>query len=292
MAAIKTYILAPNFTYRPNTSICLGDIIQDPSDPTRPLSSLPSAVPTESHLDYDARLATSTSSSLNGSVFAKFLDLAEARLGAGVSRDARDVYAMERLETVYFTKQPTEEEAAERVKDARVAAAINAGVFGKKPVYMISALKIARGLRVETGRGRGWNADVGVGVPLAAALGVPLEVGVEVGGGRERAVEASWTVGEDVVFAYQCHVLGYKGWRGGDVGVKVYRSKVAFLNEGGGGVVEEVVEVVAAGEQDVRAFDEEMVVTAVEAREGGEVCVCLVLDDEGLGGGLRGISLV
>ncbi|KAL1840959.1 hypothetical protein VTJ49DRAFT_7565 [Mycothermus thermophilus] len=42
MSKVKTFLLAPNFTYHPGM-FRLGDIIQDPTDPTLPLSRAPSA---------------------------------------------------------------------------------------------------------------------------------------------------------------------------------------------------------------------------------------------------------
>jgi hypothetical protein len=282
---IKTYLLAPNFTYRPNTSICLGDIIADPSDPTKPLSSAPasslSPPLTQTHLDFSAHLQQTTSSSLQGSIFAKFLEVAEARLGGGVSHDVLDSYTIDRLETVYFTKQPTDEEAAERVKEEKVRAAVSAGWGGKRDVYIITGLKIARGLKVVTGRWKGWNVDAGVGAPVLASGGV--EVGVEGGVARQKGVEVSYEVGDgqDVVFAYQLHVVKHRGLRGKRVEATLYAPQAAFLNdekdETGGG---EGLEVVVASEDEVRKYDQEMPVSIFTAKDGEDSCICLAFDEE------------
>lgn len=116
-----------------------------------------------------------------------------------------DAYSIDRLETVYFTKQPTDEQAAVRPKEPRVSAAVNSGVFGKRPVYMVTGFQIARGLRVETGRGKESNIEVGIGAPIAAAAGV--EVMVEVAGSRQEDVQMSYRTGNNVIFAYQLHVV-------------------------------------------------------------------------------------
>ena len=55
--------------------------------------------------------------------------------------------------------------------------------------------------------------------------------------------------GQDVVFAYQLHVVKHKGWRGKYVNISVYKPEAAFLNNNV--EVEEGVEVVAADENDV-----------------------------------------
>lgn len=192
-------------------------------------------------------------------------------------------YTIERLETVYFTKQPTDEEAAERVKkEEKVRAVVNSGVLGKRNVYMITGLKVARGLKVVTGRGEGWDVSGGFGAPVVAAAGV--EVGAEGGVERRREVEVEYEVGEgqDVVFAYQLHVIKHKGWRGRYVDVGVYKPEAAFLNEdeeGGGGDGHQV-EVVPADEGEVRGFDEEMSVSVFTVKEAEESCVCVSFDQE------------
>ena len=53
-------------------------------------------------------------------------------------------------------------------------------MFGKKDVYIITGLKVARGLKVQIERGKEWNADAGAGVPAVVAAG-----GLEVGEGQE-----------------------------------------------------------------------------------------------------------
>jgi hypothetical protein len=303
MAAIKTYLLAPNFTYHPNTSICMGDIILDPADPTKPLSSLPldtnnnsnnPLYKTESHLDHDATLTRSTAAHLHGSVFAKFLQTAHARLGGAAGSDALDEYTIDRLETVYFRKQPTDAEGARRVReDAAVRAAVNSGggVFGgKRAVYMVTGLKIARGFRVVSGRTRGVRAGGEVG-GRGMGMGVAgggVEVGVEVGGGREEDVQLALRAGQDIVFAYQLHAIAHKGWRRRVVDVDVYKPKAAFLSEegegsgrgGAGAGEEESVEMMLADEEGVLAFDDEMPMDTSSAVDGDGMCVCIAFTDD------------
>lgn len=90
MSSVKTYILAPNFSYHPKTSICMGSVVQYPDDPTKPLSSVPEsglAGQTESHFDYDNELSNQNSSSLHGSIWANFLEKASVKIGGGKSDD-------------------------------------------------------------------------------------------------------------------------------------------------------------------------------------------------------------
>ncbi|KAK0646807.1 hypothetical protein B0T16DRAFT_511291 [Cercophora newfieldiana] len=247
--------------------------------PQQPTPLLPPPPNTTTHLDLDTQLSTSTSTTLQGSIFAKFLEVAEARLGGGISRTLLDAYTIDRLETVYFTTHPTDEDAAQRVKEPKVSAVVNSGIFGKKDVYMITGLKVARGLKVETGRAKGWNANAGVGVPLAAAAG--LEVGLEVERAREKSVESAYSAAQDVVFAYQLHVVKHKGFRGKYVNVGVYKPEGAVLDDDEEGVAgRDMVQVAVAGEDEVWGFDEEMPVTVIPAKDGEDDCVCIVFDEE------------
>ncbi|KAK4444754.1 hypothetical protein QBC34DRAFT_474219 [Podospora aff. communis PSN243] len=283
MPPTKTYLLAPNFSYHPGT-IRLGDILRDPFDPTAHLSRLPPSTPssptnttttTTTHTDLDATFTTTTSHTLQTSLFAKFLGLAQARASGGIDRDQSQSYTTDRLETQYFTHTPTPTDVTERLNHPAVTAAMHAGVYRKSPVYMITGLKIARGLKVEISRGKGSNVGVGVGAPVAAS---GVEVGAEVDASRREDVQSAYRTEVDVIFAYQLHVISRGGWRGkGEVGVRRYVTDAAFLEEEEEGkVVEEGVEVEAAGEGAIRVADEEMEVGVEVVEEDGEECVCLV----------------
>ncbi|RSM14718.1 hypothetical protein CDV31_005300 [Fusarium ambrosium] len=259
MATVKTYILAPNFTYHVGTSICMGDIIQDPNDPTKPLSSPPdsSTSDTESHLDYDATLSKQKTRSLNGSIWAKFLETMDASIGGGVSDDVLDKYTMDRLETIYFKKQPTDEEATERIKDKKVKAAVNSGLL-------------------ESGKTSKREGNATFQVPVTSEVAIGTDVSLSSTGDTQQ----SYSSGQDIIFAYQLHVIAHRGWRRRDVDIRVHKPKAAFLNEGKEVVEEEPAETSHAREEDIRAFDEEMPVDVLTATDGDEPCVCIVFKEE------------
>ncbi len=273
---MKTFILAPNFTYHPDTSICMGDIIADPSDPTKPLSSLSRAdLEAVTHMDYDAELNKTTSTLFGGSIWATFLQTASVKLHGEVKNDATTKYTIDRLETIYYKKQPTDDQAAQWVLEPRVAAAINSGLVRKKPVYMVSALKIARGFRVASGVSASRSAGVGAAAPVTPEVGLGADVDVT----RSRSAEQSFRSTEDIVFAYQLHVIAHKGWRQDQAAIGVYKSKAAFLSEDKTEAEsgKKAVEASAANEQDVRhAFSEDMVEDVLEAVDGEELVQCIV----------------
>jgi len=276
-----TYILAPNFTYHPDTSICLGDIVEYPDDPTKPLSSVPEAglPPITKHFDYENEFSNQSSLSLRGSIWANFLDRASARIGGGTGDEVLTKYTIRRLETIYFTKQPTDEEAAERVKEKKVQAAVDAGLLKKKPVFMITGLKVARGFQLSRSVSSTTDVDAKLEAPITSEIGM----GVDAAHSRGKKAEETHRTGQDIIFAYQLHIITHK--RKGlalaqkDVDIAVYRAPGAFLSEDERGGEEDSVVVDVATESALRDFDKELDMEAVSAKDGEEVCVCVVFGE-------------
>lgn len=277
-----TYVLAPNFTYHPNTSICMGDIVEYPDDPIKPLSSVPESElkSITRHFDYDSELSNQNILSLRGSIWAKFLEKASAKIGGGTSDELLTKYTIRRLETIYFTKQPTDEEAAERVKDKKVKAAVNAGLLKKKPVFMITGLKVARGFRLSSSISSTTNADTKFEAPVTSDTGM----GVDADYSRQKKAEQKHRTEQDIIFAYQLHIITHKrkGWTLAqeDVDITVFKAPAAFLNTDEIGGEEDSVDVEEATESALRDFDEELKVEAISAKDGEEECLCFVLGED------------
>lgn len=281
MACVKTYILAPNFSYHPNTSICIGDIVQYPDDPTKPLSSIPESRlvgQTESHFDYDTELSNQNSLCLRGSIWANFLEKASVRIGGGKSDDLLTKYTVRRLETIYFKKQPTDEEAAERVKEKKVKAAVHSGLVTKSPVFMITGLKIARGFKLSSTVGSDSNAEGKIEVPILDDVGIGADAEYSHG---KKAKQKHHT-GQDIIFAYQLHIITHKGWlrwSQKEADISVYRAPAAFLNVD---KKEEPdwFEIAVANESALRNFDRELQMDAVNVTDGDEVCECIMFRED------------
>ena len=272
-----TYVLAPNLTYHPNTSICMGDIIEYPDDPTKPLSSVADSESKEitSHFDYDNELSGQTVLSLRGSIWANFLQKASSKIGGGTSDELLARYTIRRLETIYFTKQPTDEEAADRVEDRKVKAAVNAGLLAKKPVFMITGLKVARGFQLS----RSVISSADASAELKAHIMPHAEAGVDADYSRQMKAEQKYRTPQDIIFAYQLHIITHK--RRGfslaqtNVDISVYGAPAAFLSEGGKGGEEEVVGIEAATESAIREFDKELEMEVGNGKDCEQECICI-----------------
>ncbi len=165
-------------------------------------------------------------------MWAKFLQFASAELAGETSRDVKVKYSMRGMETRYF--EPTDEEVTVRVKSSdKVRAAENAGLWGRKPIYMITGLKVAKGFWLETSTKATVAGDLGASATVAP--GGEVAVGAQGGGERHDEESASFKAGKgvDVIFAYQVHVIAMKGWlkKSRRIETEVLRSKQAFLGE-------------------------------------------------------------
>ncbi|GJC88680.1 hypothetical protein ColLi_11518 [Colletotrichum liriopes] len=229
----KTYILAPNFTYKPNGPIQIGSIIADPFRPAKSLSQLTVPPVVETVVESNHEASRQTGRSLKLSLWAHVLNVAGAGIGASGTRDAADSISIERLETRYLAQDPADDdpELALRLREPRVQAAIMAGLYGRAPVYLVSGVKIARGLSVRSEMGRAAGGSLRATVPAAQAVG--FDIGAEVEGERRRIKTSSFTGGdEDVLFAYQVHVIKAKGRKTRErVVVDVFESDAAFLHD-------------------------------------------------------------
>lgn len=270
-----TYVLAPNFTYHPNTSICLGDIVQYPDDPTKPLSTVPESErqPITTHFDYDNELSNQSILSLRGSIWANFLEKASAKIGGGTSDEILTKYTIRRLETIYFTKQPTDEEAADRVKEKKVKAAVNAGILMKKPVFMITGLKVARGMQLLSSVGATTNADAKLEVSVTADEGI----GADAAYSRGQKAGQKHRAGQDIIFAYQLHSITHR--RKG-VDISIFKAPAAFLNNDKKEEGQDLVVVEKASETVLRDFDEELKVEAISTKDGKGDCTCVWFSED------------
>ena len=165
---IKAYFLAPTWDYPPNGPIALGNIIAKPSNPSQPLNAtnrLP--IPVDSlvqpSVKTDWEWVNDKLRQGKIGIWARFLQALGIAVDVGVSYDNSNekTYAFDRMETSMFT--PTEEYVEESMRAPGVVRFIEKSNY-KKPVYMITGLRIVHGARVTSLKGKGHDAQFSVGV--------------------------------------------------------------------------------------------------------------------------------
>lgn len=180
--AVKSYRLVPNADVLPppHGSIALGSLLANPKNPERSLNKNnrvpipPSSEPFPYKDNY--KLTRGQCRQGQGGLWASFLQMIVG-FGGDVQvkgdKDTTEIITCKRLETQAF--QPDDAYIYQSLQDSNVQDYLEAGWF-KKPVYMITGLKIARGVTAETSQGAEYGIEGKLGVDGTSA-GVPVGAG-------------------------------------------------------------------------------------------------------------------
>ncbi|GKZ50583.1 hypothetical protein AbraIFM66951_003845 [Aspergillus brasiliensis] len=239
MAQQPTYILSPNFHFKPETGpIGLGNIISHPLRPHRALTTVDAATlqkiypRIERFTQYERNIERGASSHVSISVWAEFLQTVSGKLSGGRGSDVRSNYTMDQLETEYFVTDPPLEEIQARLKAPRVQAVTKAGRIPgfRTPVYMVTGRMIAKGFTASMGNIDRHNGEIEVGGNIPSP-GLQVGAGANLAGSTSTAEADSWRAGGDIVFAYQLLKIEVKGWKGDRVEYDELRHKAAYLSK-------------------------------------------------------------
>ncbi|KAL6884859.1 hypothetical protein HDV57DRAFT_515876 [Trichoderma longibrachiatum] len=204
-----TYVIAPNWTYRPGGAIALGNIILDPFRPQHVLSKPTKPLPeTETALEHDWTLATEKLRSVNVGIWTRMFDQLSVKLGPRRNRGRKVDIFMKALETVYFKEQPSMEEIQERVNEERVRSILSPGSIFRYPVYMVTGIKIAKGFTMVHEGTEHYLFSLSLADTVAPQLGVGASAGVS---SKKTRTDGFWSSNE-IIFAYQLLIIKPKGW--------------------------------------------------------------------------------
>lgn len=270
-----TYLLAPNWTFRPGGKIALGNIVVDPFKPHRVLSQAApaEAIPAEPVVETNWRLALETARSMSLSIWAVFLE--NIRLGTDINRERirNSEFTMTSLETVYLQDDPSEAEIKARCNDPSVRDFMRLGHTLCKPVYMVTGLKIAKGFSLQTTRSDSTGASVEAGAEVAPGA----SVGGRVGASQTKTISQGFEAEGDIIFAYQLLKISPKGW-GKDktfVGTE-YQPRQAFLSSEEGASPEDAPvegELDSVSAEDLEGFGSAVQILKVDGDGTEGICV-------------------
>ncbi|KAL7793614.1 hypothetical protein V8C37DRAFT_378459 [Trichoderma ceciliae] len=238
MASQPTYLLAPNFRFKPDTGpIALGNIITDPLRPHRALTaidadSLRANYPRiETITEYDYALSRATSQGVSMAVWTQFVQTVSAKISGQRNSQAQASYAMDSLETMYFVTDPSLGEMEARLRVPRVQAFVKADSFPglRKPVYMVTGLMIAKGFTAQEEKGNYKSSEVEAGGSVPTPAG-DVGLGADLASSMDNTQSHTWKVREDIVFAYQLLKIEIKGWKGTKLKYDELRHKAAYLS--------------------------------------------------------------
>jgi hypothetical protein len=292
MAQQPTYLLAPNFTFKPYTGpIGLGNIIADPFRPHRVLAAVDPATlaarypRVEKVTEYAHSMARGAGHDVTVAVWVQFLQTISSRLSGERAVHVATEYTMDSLVTEYFVSDPEQAEIESRVAEPRVRAVMKAEGLGfRQPVYMVTGLKVAEGFvgKRETGSRSTGTVEGGVTVPTPTG---DVGIGANVSGGKHAEGRDEWKAGGDIVFAYQLLKITLKGWKSKQLEIDDFRHKAAYLGLDDDEEDEEdgndEVAVTAATATDLDVADEDKVTTTVTIGDSnGQVSIISFSDED------------
>ncbi|RAO64678.1 uncharacterized protein BHQ10_000690 [Talaromyces amestolkiae] len=271
---MPTWFLPPDFTFTSEGPIKLGTVLEHPSRPTLVLASLPSdtgiVLPEESIImesNHSHERSTSRSGSLN--VWTKFLEMASASVSTTAGHSFVESYSAVDHEIHSFTGPLTVSTAAAITALHDVKKYIDSGLFGKKSVYIVTGLRIAKdSFKVMKEVASNFSGEVS-GSALPTGGTAPIEAGSDLSGSSERRVTDSYETAPGIVFAYRLSIIRTK--RAG-VEVELFSDKGAFLT-GDGTHAELPLVVVEATKEELEEDLEEQI--SFEASIVGEYEYCI-----------------
>lgn len=210
------YFLAPTRNSPPNGPIRIGNIIDNVSEPERPINdSAPPAFTDKNQLYESTNLNWQSSRSnpktRKAGLWTSFLAALGIRAEANITSETNrvDGYEIDKLTTTEFI--PTKQYLQESIYQPDVK---NWMLHNKnEPLWMITGVKIASGARflVSRAKEKGFHFQFGFD---ATGLGYPVAAGPQVEAVSKVAMTESARVGEDFVFAYRLREIRYSKRKG------------------------------------------------------------------------------
>jgi hypothetical protein len=274
-----TWFLPPDFTFTTDGPLRLGMVIPHWSKPTTVLAAVGSGTASEIKLPTPKTIVEpnhahnrSTSRSDSLSLWSKFEGIASASASTDIGKSNSIDYSKTDHEIQFFSDPLMPETVTAIANYPAVRAQINSGMFGKRAVYIVSGLRIARSsFTVTKENSSNFNVEAeGSGPPTGT---VPAEVGGKVKHDGQKKVTDSYDTAPGIVFAYRLNVIRTR--RAG-VETELFSHKSAFLTDAGGRKEEPLVLVEATKDEIDEDLEEEVEYESAEIGE-DELCVYLPL---------------
>ncbi|KIW27753.1 uncharacterized protein PV07_07461 [Cladophialophora immunda] len=265
---VKSYFLAPNWDYQKDGPLALGNIIADPSDPVfskksafpfnvyAPPVQLPQlAFPLPTIYKNPPEQWAHVESEMQGGrlkILGQFLASCGLNVEGGVSHTTQQDYhyGMESIQTSYFV--PDDDYVRNRLREPPIQLWLKGrSMFQSKSLYMITGVKIARGLVLYRKRTSQIEGAGEISFD-ATPLGVPVQVGLDGGYQAQSSSATTSSSSTDVVFTYQLRKIAID--HAGTVANEPY-NKGAFMLVGPGASGGQQVLAFKLGDHDVTAED-------------------------------------
>lgn len=224
----KTYLLAPNFDFAPGGPIGLGSLLVDALSPHRALAELPKEKwPEVVTTTVRGRVIANGKGYETGvSTGSQMLKIIGAKVEASGAADASVEYSMCSLRTEYFRGDPSDDDLKKLLEVPRVQRAMEIGLWAR-PLYLITAIKIAEGFAMSTSTKHNKSAIVGIEDTSSTLQGI--SVGLK--GSASKSHSDKFEADHAVILAYRLLRIRRKGWREQWLKTEEYKPKSAFLGQ-------------------------------------------------------------
>ncbi|KAI1742162.1 hypothetical protein F4680DRAFT_41820 [Xylaria scruposa] len=276
----STWFLLPDFTFTIDGPLRLGMVIPHWSKPTTVLATVGRDTAGEIELPPQTTIvernhahSRSQSRSSGLSMWFTFEGLASTSAG-GDSGKNNNINYSETDHEIHSFKDPLTPEMVTAIANVpAVRAHIDSGMFGKRPAYIVSGLRIATSsFTVTKERGSNFTVEAEASGPPAGTL--PVEIGGKVKYDGQKTVTDSYDTAPGIVFAYRLHVIRTR--RAG-LETGLFSHKSAFLTGAAGEAQEPLVLAEASQDEIDGDLEEEVEYESADVGE-NEVCIYLPLN--------------
>ncbi|KAF6829307.1 hypothetical protein CMUS01_08227 [Colletotrichum musicola] len=201
----RCFFYAPTWDCPPNGPIKLGNVIPSVKKPHRALSCVS---PEDSTLlKTEKKTFQYTKEKLRSgrfSILTKFLSILGfgVDVGAEIDNSDEEMFMFDTVETIEFV--PTADYVQSSVESANVRRFLQTSRY-RKPVYIITGVKIVTGAKANTTKSRAMGANLAVEVDgtLLSGGAVPIGGGPGIEGKVGKKAGTGWEGSSDFVFAYR-----------------------------------------------------------------------------------------
>ncbi|KAH7161649.1 hypothetical protein EDB81DRAFT_785249 [Dactylonectria macrodidyma] len=228
------FFFAPTWDFPPGGPIKLGNVITSVKNPQRPLFCSPPPEDSDVFKTEKKSVQYTKEKLRRGkfSILTKFLSVLgfSIDIGAEIDRSDEETFIFETLETTQFIPTPPYLQTCIEADNVRRFLELSRY---RKPVYIITGLKVVTGAEANTLKSRtvGGTVSVQVDATMRPAGAVPISGGPGVEGKLGNKVSTKWEGSSDFVFAFRVS----KVWVGEAVGQVVseeeYRKGAMYGNE-------------------------------------------------------------
>ncbi|KAF9875113.1 hypothetical protein CkaCkLH20_07379 [Colletotrichum karsti] len=227
------FFYAPTWDYPPGGAIRLGNVITSVKKPHRPLFCVPP--PGDSDVSTTEKKSVQyTKEKLRSgrfSILTKFLSILGlgVDIGAEIDNSDEERFIFKTLETTQFT--PSAQYVQKSIESDNVRRFLQNARY-RKPVYIITGVKIVRGAEANTSRSRGLGGTFAVEVDgtLLSGGAVPIGGGPGTEGRVGNKTATSWEGSSDFVFAFRVSKV-FVGEKTGQVTSEEEYRKGAMLGD-------------------------------------------------------------